>query len=66
MLVAHSCTTCVSESLLLHLCTGTPAQRRRLVWASLTGVVGSIYVVGMCMLVARNPSMSPFTLLSKL
>lgn len=45
---------------------GTPAQRKRLVWASLTGVVGSVYVVGLCILMARNPGISPFSLLSKL
>lgn len=46
---------------------GTPAQRKRLVWASLTGVVGSVYVVGLCILMAKNgPSISPFSLLSKL
>jgi hypothetical protein len=47
-------------------CAGTPAQRKRLVWASLTGVVGSVYVVGLCILMARNPGISPFSLLSKL
>jgi hypothetical protein len=47
-------------------CAGTPAQRKRLVLTSLTGIVGSIYVVGLCVLMARNPSMSPFAILSKL
>ena len=49
-----------------NLSAGTPLQRKRLAWASLTGVVGSIYVVGVCVLLARNPSISPFSLLSKL
>jgi hypothetical protein len=61
------CLPCPMLSLLLcYLHAGTPAQRKRLVWASLTGVVGSMYVVGLCILMAKNPSMSPFSMLSKL
>uniref|UniRef100_A0A383V4E2 Rab-GAP TBC domain-containing protein n=1 Tax=Tetradesmus obliquus TaxID=3088 RepID=A0A383V4E2_TETOB len=45
---------------------GTPAQRKKLVLASVTGVLGSIYVVAMCMLMARNGNASPLTMLYKL
>ena len=52
-----SCVACVA---------GTPAQRKKLVLASVTGVLGSIYVVAMCMLMARNGNASPLTMLYKL
>jgi hypothetical protein len=45
---------------------GTPVQRKKLVLASVTGVLGSIYVVAMCMLMARNGNASPLTMLYKL
>eukprot|EP00878_Enallax_costatus_P023039 GHUV01024489.1.p1 GENE.GHUV01024489.1~~GHUV01024489.1.p1 ORF type:complete len:314 (+),score=101.63 GHUV01024489.1:978-1919(+) len=46
---------------------GSPAQRKKIVMASLTGVFGSLYVVLMCMLMAKNSSSSsPFSILSKL
>ncbi|KAF6262982.1 rab-GTPase-TBC domain-containing protein [Scenedesmus sp. NREL 46B-D3] len=45
---------------------GTPAQRKKLMLASVTGVLGSIYVVAMCMLMARNGNASPLTMLYKL
>lgn len=45
---------------------GTPAQRKRLVLASLSGVLGSLYVVGLCVMMAKHPNMSPFSMLSKL
>jgi hypothetical protein len=45
---------------------GTPAQRKKLVLASVTGVLGSIYVVAMCMLMARNGNASSLTMLYKL
>jgi hypothetical protein len=45
---------------------GTPAQRKRLVLASLTGVLSTLYVVGLCVFVARNPNASPLSLLNRL
>jgi hypothetical protein len=33
------------------------------VLASLTGIVSTLYVVGMCVLVAKNPNASPLSLL---
>jgi hypothetical protein len=50
----------------ISLLAGTPAQRKKLGLASVTGVLGCIYVVAMCMLMARNGNASPMTMLHKL
>eukprot|EP00879_Flechtneria_rotunda_P017932 GHRR01018794.1.p3 GENE.GHRR01018794.1~~GHRR01018794.1.p3 ORF type:complete len:162 (+),score=52.30 GHRR01018794.1:678-1163(+) len=60
------------QSLLQHVVKlplpGTPAQRKKIVVASLTGVLGSLYVVAMCLFMAKGntSSNSPFAMLYKL
>lgn len=45
---------------------GTPAQRKKIVLASVTGVLGSLYVVAMCVFMARSGAGSPLSMLYKL